>query len=338
MKPYILSAARMEPTPYTPIWIMRQAGRYLPEYRRLREKHSFLDLCKNPALSAEATLLPLKKFALDGAIIFSDLLLPLEAMGFEVEYSEDRGPRILNPVRSPSDLQRLSLEVREGLEPVLEAINLVRRELRPGVALIGFAGAPFTLACYAVEGGGSSSFLKAKALMREAPEVFDPLMEKISSVIRDFLKWQFEAGCHLVQLFDSWAGVLSPSEYSKRVLPYTRRVLEGLSGPVIHFSTGTGGYIELLAEAGDVIGCDWRVPLGEAWRRMGYQKAIQGNLDPSILLAPREVIRREVEEILEQTKGRPGHIFNLGHGLLPQTPEGNVAFLVDLVHSLSEAR
>lgn len=337
MRPYILAAARMEPTPYTPLWIMRQAGRYLREYRELRERHSFLDLCKNPALAAEATLLPLRKFPLDGAIIFSDLLLPLEAMGLEIAYSEG-GPRVLNPIGSVEDVRRLTTEVREGLEPVLEAIGLVKGELRAGVALIGFAGGPFTLACYAIEGGGSTSFLRAKAMMREAPEAFDLLMEKLSLVVRDFLRWQLEAGCHLVQVFDSWAGVLSPSEYALRVLPHTKRATEGLPGPVIHFSTGTGGYVELVARAGDVLGCDWRVMIGEAWRRIGYGKAIQGNLDPSVLLAPKEVIKREVEAILGQTRGRPGHIFNLGHGILPQTPEENVAFLVDLVHTLSEAR
>lgn len=337
--PPLLLAARKQPAPFTPVWLMRQAGRYLREYRRLRERYPFLTLCKDPELVVEVTLLPLKKFELDGAIVFSDLLLPLEGMGLKIAYP-DGGPRVLTPVRDEGDVENLSEErALEALQPVIEAIRVLRREVPADVALIGFAGGPFTMACYAIEGRGSKDFPETKAMMRRAPEVFDRLMGKLSGVIRRFLLDQAKAGCHIVQVFDSWAGSLSPLEYRRRVLPFVKEAIRGMEIPVIYFSTGTGGFIELIAEAGgEVIGLDWRVDIGEAWRRIGYRRAIQGNLDPSVLLAPRDVIEEEVREILRATSGHPGHIFNLGHGILPDTPEENVAFLVDLVHALTEGR
>lgn len=310
----------------------------MPEYRRLKERYSFLEMCKNPELAAEVTLLPLKKFDLDGAILFSDLLLPLEAMGLEIHYPEGEGPVVVEPVRDKGAVEALRVEgAVQRLKPVLEAARFVRQSLPPRVALIGFAGAPFTLASYAVEGGGSSSFLKVKGLMQADPEAFGLLMEKICQVIRAFLQAQVRAGCEVLQLFDSWAGALSPRDYRRWALPWTRRAIEGIGVPVIHFSTGTGGYLELVASAGgDVIGVDWRVELAEAWRRIGYDKAIQGNLDPATLVAPRSVLEEAVREVLRGVEGRPGHIFNLGHGVLPETPEANVGFLVELVHRLTE--
>jgi len=336
--PILVKAALKRPVPYTPVWLMRQAGRYLKEYRELRERYTFWELCKNPELIARITLLPIRKFNLDGAILFSDLLLPLVELGFEV-FMDDEGPKLLTPLQRPDELERLeSRRLLERIGYLKEAVVALKQELSPKVALIGFAGAPFTLACYLIEGKGGS-FLKVKEFMRKQPKVFATLMEKLSEVVLEFLKVQVEAGCDLVQVFDSWAGVLSPYEYGRYVMPFSRKVLEGVGVPVVHFSTCTAGYVELIAEAGgEVIGLDWRVDLAQAWQRLGYRKAIQGNLDPSVLLGPKEVIRRETEQILSSVRGRPGHIFNLGHGVLPQTPEDNVAYVVDLVHSLTEAK
>lgn len=336
--PILIKAALRRPVPYTPIWLMRQAGRYLKEYRNLRERYSFWELCKNPELIVEVTLLPIRKFNLDGAILFSDLLLPLVELGFEV-LMDDEGPKLSTPLKRFQELEKLEpRRLRERVGYLKEAVLALKRELSPEVALIGFAGAPFTLACYLIEGRGGS-FLKVKEFMRRERETFFTLMGKLTEVVSEFLKVQVEAGCDLVQVFDSWVGVLSPYEYAKYVMPFSRKVLKGIGVPVVHFSTCTAGYIELVAEAGgEVIGLDWRIDLAQAWHRLGYQKAVQGNLDPSVLLAPKEVIKKETEQIISSVRGRPGHIFNLGHGVLPQTPEDNVAFVVDLVHSLTEAK
>ncbi len=336
--PPLVAACLRRPTPYTPVWLMRQAGRYLPEYRRLKGRYSFLEMCKTPELAAEITLLPVRKFDLDGAILFSDLLLPLEAMGLEIRYPQGGGPVVANPVRDRRSVEALEVDgALERLQPVLEAAEMVREALPPRVSLIGFAGAPFTLASYAVEGGGSRSYSLVKGFMYADPEGFGMLMERISRVIGAFLRAQASAGCQVLQLFDSWAGALSPADYRRYALPWTRRAIEGLEVPLIHFSTGTGGFLELIASAGgEVIGVDWRIDLGEAWGRIGYERAIQGNLDPAALLAPREAIEEATKEILKRAGGRAGHIFNLGHGVLPDTPEANVGFLVDLVHRLTE--
>jgi len=337
MIPYLVQAARMEPTPYTPVWLMRQAGRYLKEYRELRERYSFIELCKNKELIVEISLLPLKKFSLDGVIVFSDLLLALEALGLKIVYPEEGGPKVINPINSPEDVEKLSdFKAYETLAPLTEAIRILKKEIPPQVALIGFVGAPFTLCCYAVEGKGSEGFLKTKRLMRESEEVFDKLMERLTQVSKLFLEEQVKAGCDLIQVFDTWVGVLGPLDYAKKVLPYMKKLVEGNEDvPIIHFSTSTSGFLELISQVGEVIGVDWRIDIGKAWERIGYSKAIQGNLDPSVLLASKEVIKEHVKGILNSVKQRAGHIFNLGHGILPHTPEENVGFLVDLVHSLT---
>jgi len=334
MHPF-LKACRREPTDFTPVWLMRQAGRYLPEYRKLRARLGFLELCKNPEAAAEVTLLPVDRLGVDAAIIFADILLPLEPMGVGLEFSKGEGPVIRNPLRSGEDVRRLgAVDIQAAVPFVFEAIGLVRRALDGRVPLIGFAGAPFTLASYLVEGGPSSDYLHAKRLMHDDPAAWRGLMEKLVSITVGYLNGQIAAGCEAVQLFDSWVGTLSPEDYRASVLPYTRAVLQGLTPgiPVIHFGTGTAGLLELMREAGgDVIGLDWRVDLGEAWRRLGHGVAVQGNLDPAVLLARPAEIGRQAQAILELAAGRPGHIFNLGHGVLPETPPGHVADLVRIV-------
>lgn len=316
-----------------PVWFMRQAGRYMKEYRALREKYSILELAKSPELACEVTLQPVRRMAVDAAIIFADILLPVEPMGVGLRFAP--GPMLDNPVGSARDVRRLKdFEVEKELFYVMQAIQLASHELKD-LPLIGFAGAPFTLASYLIEGGPSSHFLRAKAFMHEEPRAWDLLMRKVRRVTSDYLKAQVRAGARAVQLFDSWAGALSPGEYRRYVMPHSRFVLESLKGlgvPVIHFGTGTAGFLEdFSAAGGDVIGVDWRIDLSEAWRRIG-PKAIQGNLDPALLSAPRKVLKGAVREILEQAGGRRGFIFNLGHGILPQTPQENVAAVVDWVH------
>jgi len=307
------------------------------EYRRLRRRYGFLTLCKTPELIVQITLLPVEKFGVDAAILFSDLLLPLEAMGLEVAYIKGEGPvvRGFDDKGSPERLQPLDPEAFSFLT---QAIKEIRRLLPEGVPLIGFAGAPFTLLSYMIEGGGSKDFSRTRAFMYGAPERWHQLMGKVTEAVITFLNLQVEAGCQAVQLFDSWAGCLPPSAYREFVLPYTRQVFDGVGErvPRIHFSTGTAGILELIKEAGgDVIGVDWRTDLGEAWRRIGYGVGIQGNLDPAVLLGPKELIEREAKRVLEAAGGRPGHIFNLGHGVLSQTPEENVRFLVEGVKEWS---
>ncbi|MFQ6672336.1 MAG: uroporphyrinogen decarboxylase [Candidatus Tectimicrobiota bacterium] len=336
-----LKACRREPTPYTPIWLMRQAGRYLPEYRAIRQTTPFLEMCKTPELAAEVTLQPLRRFALDAAIIFADILLPLEPMGIDLTFADGEGPVISNPVRTEADVERLRLIDPEADVPfVLEAIRLVRADLAGKVPLIGFAGAPFTLASYVIEGGASRHYVETKRLMYGAPEAWEALMGKLAAVVSAYLNAQIAAGAEAVQLFDSWVGCLSPSDYARYVLPYSRAVIAGLTPgtPLIHFGTGTASLLELMREAGgDVIGLDWRVSLGEAWERLGpAQVAVQGNLDPVALFGPPEALRGQVEAIVEAAAGRPGHIFNLGHGVLPTTPVEAVAAVVEMVHELSQ--
>jgi uroporphyrinogen decarboxylase len=335
-----LKACRREPTDCTPIWLMRQAGRYMADYRRLREKYPFMEIVKTPALAVEATMQPIRAFDLDAAIIFSDILPLLEAMGLALEFAPSEGPLVHNPLRSAADVAALRVpDPRESLSFTLEAIRLARRELDGRVPLIGFTGAPFTLASYAVEGGASRSYILTKNLMYGQPETWNELMDKLATMVGDCLRAQAEAGAQALQLFDSWAGALSPADYRRYVLPYSRRAIQAAQSsgvPVIHFSTGTAGMLELLKEAGgDVIGVDWRVSLADAWRRLGDDAAIQGNLDPVALLAPLPELERQVADILAQAGNRPGHIFNLGHGILPQTPVEHVAALVDLVHERS---
>lgn len=335
-----LRACRRESTEYTPIWLMRQAGRYMEEYRNIRRKVSFLDLCKSPDLAAEITLLPVEKLGVDAAIIFGDILLPFEGMGVHLEFSRDGGPVIRNPIRARDDIERLRvIEPEEHVSFFLKAIEIVRKELEGRVPLIGFSGAPFTLASYLIEGGRSMSYSETKGLMFGSPSSWHLLMEKLTEVTIRYLRAQVQRGAQALQLFDSWVGCLSPWDYEAYVLPYSQRVLQevGERVPLIHFSIGTGGYLHLIKGAGgDVIGIDWRTELGEAWRRLGYDVGIQGNLDPSVLLASTETIEAHVRRILESTKDRPGYIFNLGHGVLPQTPVENAIFLVETVHRLSK--
>lgn len=335
-----LRACRREPVDCTPVWLMRQAGRYLPEYREVRRRHSLLEICREPELAVEVTLQPLGRFPLDAAILFSDLLLPLEPLGIPFEFVKGEGPSIENPIREPSDLERLrDFEPREALAFTLEAIRELRREL--SVPLIGFAGAPFTLASYAIEGGPSRHFERTKRLMYDEPSSWHRLLAKLASTVRDYLRAQIEAGVQAVQLFDSWVGALSPEDYREFALPHTREIfagLEGLGVPLIHFGTATGGLLRELRDAGaSVVGVDWRTDLDRAWHVLGDDVAVQGNLDPLTLFAPEEVLLRRVDDVLARAGGRPGHVFNLGHGVLPETPPQRVAALVHRVHEATSA-
>jgi uroporphyrinogen decarboxylase len=318
---------------------MRQIGRYLPEYREMRARMSLLDLCKTPDAAAEVTVLAVQKLGVDAAIIFADILLPLEPMGVGLGYVRGEGPLIDRPVRTRADLGRLrDVDPTDGVPFVFEAIRKARKGLGGRVPLIGFAGAPFTLASYLVEGRPSQDFLATKHLMHTDPGTWRMLMERLAEMTTSYLQAQIAAGAEAVQVFDSWIGCLSPDDYRRFVLPYTRRVIGAVSPgvPVIHFGTGTAGLLELMRDAGgDVIGLDWRVDLGEAWRRLGDGVAVQGNLDPALLLTTPEEIRRGVRRVLDSAGGRPGHIFNLGHGVLPDTPWEHVVLMVRTVHEMS---
>ncbi len=335
-----LRACRREEVEYTPVWLMRQAGRYMEEYMAIRSKHSFLEMCKTPELAAEVTLQPVNRLGVDAAILFADILLPLEGMGIDLEFAKNEGPVIHNPVRSAEDVKALRLiEPEEDVPCVLDAVKLVRKELDGRVPLIGFSGAPFTLASYMIEGSGSKNYVNCKRMMWQAPEVWHALMEKISQVVVSYLKAQVAAGAQAVQVFDSWVGTLSPQDYREYVLPHSRYVMEHLQEtgvPVIHFANNASTLLELVKEAGgDVVGVDWRVNLDEAWQRIGYDVAIQGNLDPIALMAPPKVIERKVKDILAMAGNRPGHIFNLGHGVNKETPVENVIAMVEAVHKYS---
>jgi uroporphyrinogen decarboxylase len=334
-----LKACRREPVDRTPVWMMRQAGRYLAEYRAIRADHTFLEMCRTPELAAEVTVQPLRRFDLDAAIIFADILLPLPGMGIELSFTKGEGPVIHNPVRSAADVAALTPLLPERDVPFLaEAIKIVRAEIEGRVPLIGFSGAPFTLASYIVEGGSSRSFVATKTLMYTEPRVWHGFLEKIADVISAYLAYQIDAGVQVVQLFDSWVGTLSPADYREFVLPYTQRVIESVAGrvPVIHFGTDTTSLLPLMREAGgDVIGIDWRIDLAAAWEVLGPDVGVQGNLDPITLYAPPEVIEQRVQRVLDSAGGRPGHIFNLGHGILPTTPVDHAGFMIDAVHRLS---
>ncbi len=334
-----MRACRRESVPYTPIWLMRQAGRYMTEYREVRARTGFLELCKTPELAAEVTVTAAERLGVDAAIIFADILLILEPMGIDLEFAKGEGPLIHNPVRSSIDVDRLR-EVDEvgSLDFVFEAIRHTRRALKPDLPLIGFSGAPFTLASYMVEGSGSKNYVNTKRLMYDDSGAWHAMMELISRALSRYLNAQIDAGAQAVQIFDSWVGCLSPDDYREFVQPHTRRVIDGVKPgtPVIHFGTGTAALLELMREAGgDVIGFDWRVNLADAWKRVG-DVAVMGNLDPVQLFANREFVRAQAQRILDQAGGRNGHIFNLGHGILPETDVDNVIALVDAVHELSQ--
>ncbi len=338
MNDRFLRACRREPTDVTPVWFMRQAGRYMPEYRELRKKHTLLEICKIPELALEVTLQPLR-LGMDAAILFADILLPLEPMGAPFEFAKGEGPVIHAPVRDRAAIEKLRIfDIEEGLGHVLQAIRLIRRELDGKTPLIGFAGAPFTIASYLVEGGKSSDYRITKQMMWSEPESFQLLMSKIAEVVRRYLRAQVEAGAQVVQLFDSWIGALSPTDYLEHVAPHVRHILkdvETMGVPVIHFGTNTASLLELQRDAGGtVIGVDYRTPLADAWKRVGYDRGIQGNLDPLLLCAPHEVAAKRARAILAEVGGRPGHIFNLGHGIVPETPVDNVKAMIDLVHSI----
>ena len=333
-----MKAVRGEPAERVPIWLMRQAGRYMAEYRAIREKTTFLELCKNPRLCAEVMLMTVERLGVDAAIIFSDLLLILEPLGLELEFTEGQGPVLHNPVRDPQDVDRLAeLEDVGPLEYVMETVRQTRAGLAEQLPVIGFAGAPFTLAAYAVEGGSSRHYRLVKSLMYQDAGAWDALMGRLGRAVTRYLIAQIDAGAQVVQLFDSWVGCLGVDDYRRYVLPHTRSIIKAVAprAPVIHFGAGNPALLPLFAEAGgSVIGVDWRVRLDDAWQTIGHDRAIQGNLDPVVLLAGPAEIRRRAAEVLDQAAGRPGHIFNLGHGVLPQTPIENAIALVDAVHEL----
>lgn len=335
-----LRACRQQPVDCTPVWFMRQAGRYMSEYRAIRANHSLLEICAHPELAAEVTLQPVNQLGVDAAILFADILLPLIPMGIDLEFAAGEGPVIHNPIRDAADVAALrAVEPRESLSHVLKAISIVRRELQGRVALIGFAGAPFTLASYLIEAGSSRNYLKTKRLMYSQPETWHRLMGKLSQTIATYLVAQVEAGAQVVQLFDSWVGALNPEDYRQYVLPHSQAIFTALQKtgvPTIHFGTGTAVLLPLLLEAGgDVIGIDWQTPLNWGWERLEYRAAVQGNLDPTALFAPHIELDVRVDRILGQVQGRPGHIFNLGHGILPETPVENVRRVVERVHERS---
>ncbi len=335
-----MKACRREPCDVTPIWMMRQAGRYMAEYREVRAKTTFIELCKNPTLCSEVMCTAVKRLGVDAAIIFSDLLPILEPMGLDLEYAPSEGPVIHNPVRESTDVDRvLELESVESLDFVMETVRQTRNDLPDDLPLIGFAGAPFTLASYVIEGGASRNYLHAKTLMYRDEGAWRALMERFVRAITRYLNAQIASGAQCVQLFDSWAGCLGPGDYRRYVLPYVRKIVDGITTgvPLINFATGNPSLLPLLAEVGgSVIGVDWRTRLDEAWDTVGHDRAVQGNLDPCVLLADTGEIRRRAKDVLDQAAGRPGHIFNLGHGVLQQTPVDNAVALVDAVHELSE--
>jgi uroporphyrinogen decarboxylase len=332
-----LKAVRGEPAVVTPVWFMRQAGRYMAEYRAIRAHHTLLEICARPDLAAEVTLQPVEALGVDAAILFADILLPLEPLGLELAFAPGEGPVIYNRVRTAAHVAALrAVDVESDLGHVLEAVRIARRQLDGRVPLIGFAGAPFTVASYAIEGGASRHFVETKKLMFGAPEVWHALMTRLALVLADYLAAQARAGAQAVQLFDSWAGALSADDYRRFVLPYSKLVLDALQPlgvPTIHFGVGTSPLLEAMRDAGgDVIGLDWQTPLDEGWRRIGPNRGVQGNLDPVALFAPLPELERRVDDVLRRAAGRPGHVFNLGHGILPQTPVDRVRAVVEMVH------
>lgn len=332
----MMKAIRGEPTERPPIWLMRQAGRYMAEYRAVREKCSFLDLCKNPKLAAEVMQTAVEKIGVDAAIIFSDLLPILEPMGFGLEFTQNDGPVIHFPFRSKEDLTRVrEIENLDPLSYVFETVRETRRLIDPQKPVIGFAGAPFTLAGYAIEGGGSRDFLQTKKIMYQEPDIWNELLGRITRSVGRYLLAQVNAGANIVQIFDSWVGCLSVDDFQRFVFPHVEQLVQLVREhvPVIYFGTGNPALLPLFAKTkATVIGIDWRIPLDQAWEQIGAERAIQGNLDPAILLTNPDIIRREANLILDKVANRPGFIFNLGHGILKETPVENVIALVKTVH------
>jgi len=339
MEPLLVRAARREPVERTPVWFMRQAGRSLPEYRAIRERHSFWEVAHTPELCAEVSLQPVRRHGVDAAVMFADIMTPVLGMGVDVDLVEGVGPVIASPVRTAADVAALRLpDPDEAFAPLLEAIRIVRGELTPDRAVVGFCGGPFTVAAYLVEGRSSREFATVKALMYSEPDVWQALMERLSECFAGYVAAQARAGADVVQLFDSWVGVLSPGDYAELVAPWSARVLAAVDVPTIHFGTGASTLLPAMAAAGgDVIGLDWRIALDDGWALAGADRGVQGNLDPAILLAPWERVEAAARDVLVRAGGRPGHIFNLGHGVLPGTDAGQVTRLAELVQEVAVA-
>ncbi len=335
MNSRFLDACRRRPTDVRPVWFMRQAGRYMKQYREIRARHTILEICKRPDLAAQVTLQPVEILDVDAAIIFADLLLPVEPMGLKLKFVAGEGPVISNPVRSSGDIDSLSISNTDDLGYVGEAIQMVVKALAGRVPVIGFVGAPFTMASYMIEGGPSRHFIRTKQMMYRDETLWRRLMGKLVDVLGSFGVLQVAAGARIIQVFDSWVGALGPDDYVRFVAPYSRALIERIRAagvPVIHFGTGAGGFFrELHAAGGDVMGVDWRINIDQAWMDISYRSAVQGNLDPAVLLAPLPELRMRVHELLKRTGSRPGHIFNLGHGILPETPVENVKACVEIV-------
>jgi uroporphyrinogen decarboxylase len=334
-----LDACWGKPVDRTPVWLMRQAGRYLPDYMRVRSKCTFLELCKTPELAAEVSIQPVDILKVDAAIMFSDILTPVEPMGMKLDFVP--GPVFEHPIRTMADVEALRIpQMEQDVPYVLETLKILRRELATKVPLIGFGGAPFTLACYMVEGKGSKDWATIKRMMYAAPEVYHALMEKVTMMSMEYLNAQIKAGAQVIQIFDTWGGVLSPTDYANYILPYTTKLINGLNRmgtPIIHFVKGAGTMLDTVQQAGgDVMGLDWHTDLGKARDVLGPRMAVQGNLDPTVLYAPREIIEAEVQRVLDENADRPGHIFNLGHGILPTVPPENAIYMVECVHRLSQ--
>jgi len=336
-----LQAARRQPVDVTPVWLMRQAGRSLPEYRKLRERWTLVDIVAQPELCAEVTLQPVLRLGVDAAVMFADIMLPLRGMGVEFELVENVGPVIARPIASAADVDRLI--VPPGEEAAPQVISAVLQVVAQSpVPVIGFSGAPFTLASYLIEGRPSRDFARVKAFMYAEPVAFDKLLAKLSATMAGYLKAQVAAGASALQLFDSWVGALALEDYEVRVLPHTRSIFAALKSvdvPLIHFGNDTAGLLESIASAGPhIVSVDWRMPLDTAWERVGHDRGIQGNLDPAVLLGPPELVRERARDVLRRAAGRPGHIFNLGHGVLPSTPLENLQLLIETVHEWQVAR
>jgi uroporphyrinogen decarboxylase len=332
--PLLVRACRLEPVERTPVWYMRQAGRTLPEYRKLREEHDLFDICRRPELCAEVTLQPVRRHRVDAAVMFADIMFPVIGMGVEVELVESLGPVIANPVTSAADVERLRVpEPTESVPEILEAVRLVRAELAADQALVGFCGGPFTVAAYLIEGRPSRDFVKVKSFMYNEPAAWHDLLARLADTFALYVRAKADAGADVIQLFDSWVGALSPEDYREFVAPYSARILDALDVPTIHFGTGTATLLDAMAEAGgDVIGLDWRIPLDSGWAVVGDRRGVQGNLDPAILLGPWERVETAALDVLARAGGRRGHIFNLGHGVLPGTDPDALGRLRELVH------
>jgi uroporphyrinogen decarboxylase len=337
MDPLLVRAARREPVERTPVWFMRQAGRSLPEYRELRKGRTLFDVVRDPELCAEVTLQPVRRHDVDAAVMFADIMLPVLAMGIEVELVENVGPVVADPITTRADVDRLSVPDPEAAVPsILEAVRIVRRELRDDQAVVGFCGGPFTVAGYLIEGKPSREFTKVKTLMYSDPGTWHALMEKLTETSARYIRAKAAAGADVVQLFDSWVGALSVADFEEFVAPYSARILKAVDVPTIHFGTGTTHLLPSMAAAGgDVIGLDWRMPLDEGWQLAGQDRGVQGNLDPTVLLGPWERVEAATRDVVDRAGGRPGHIFNLGHGVMPETDPAALGRLRELVHELT---